>query len=193
MKKYLLSIITILIAFSSKAQLDEAKWLAGAGLSGRYTHYSSSSPSNNINIALVPRIGKVLSNSSVAGLYAGGSINSYNSESTDSNMATFNTGLYYQKYYPLADQLFFNWKATAGFETSRTSYTVDGEKTKAPTQRNFSLQFYPGLAWKVSDRFLLEGSIGVASFVYYDSNPSSAKALTIGFNTPSLAINFILN
>jgi hypothetical protein len=192
MKKYLLSVIATFITFASFAQLEDAKWLIGGNIYGRYTHYSGNSNSNNATFGLAPSAGKVLSSSSVAGVYAGVSFGGYNSEATDSHSTGFNTGLYYQKYYPLSGSFYFNWKILAGFETSRTSYTTNGTTTKNPAQKNYSMQFNPGLAWKVSEKILVNGAFGVASFTIYDSDPSSVQALSIGFNAPTLGVNFIL-
>lgn len=186
---------------AARAQFGDNKFLLGGGVNGSYSRSSSDNATSNfVNLGLSPQAGIVLGGNSVLGLDVSGSLYLSNSDNNSvSNTHTLGAGLFYERYYMLGERLFFTTKLETGLSTSKNIYGIDGDEQSSGKQRNFSVNLNPGLAWKATDRVLLNASIGVIGFSTYSYKPSSSapdfesSTFQIGFRSPSFGVSFLFN
>lgn len=186
---------------AARAQFGDNKFFAGGALNGSYYRHSSDNvTSNYLSFGLSPQVARVLGGNSVLGLDLSGALSSSKSnENTVSNAHSLGSGLFYQRYYPLSDRLFFTTKLAAALATSKSSYRINGDEQSSGKDRIFSASLNPGLAWRASDRVLLNASIGVIGYstnTYYHSSPAptyESNSFQIGFRSPSFGVSFLFN
>ena len=204
MKKYLIIMAMLCSVFSVRAQFGDNKHLLGGAINGNYYRFSSDSRTSNVlSFGLRPQVARVLSGNSVIGVNISGSaFSSKGDDNAISNSRSISAGLFYERYYSLGEKLFFTAKLGADVSTSKNTYGIDDDEQSSNKQRTASANLNPGLAWKASDRVLLNASIGVIEYstnTYYPGSSSpSAEIITfrtfqIGFRSPSFGVSFLFN
>jgi len=189
MKRYLLTLSASFLSLVVMAQFEDHKVLLGGT-----ANYSSSS--DNIRFSsfgVRPRLAYAVTSSSAAGAYVGysGSVIDEDSNTTNSsNNVQF--GVFYQKYYPLADKIFFNWEVSAGLGRAWNTTKQDGEEVASSKTNDMGARFAPGLTWKAMDRLLLNASIGSVGYSYLNIPNQNSHNFGISFNTPTFGFILLL-
>jgi len=196
MKKIQLSIILTVVWFASYAQFDNARYVLGGTVDFSYDDDAYDDFYKRSSFSITPSVAKPLNNQTLVGIDLGftvGSSKFTNDNATSkSNSISYNPAVFYQKFYPVTDKIFFNWqaKATVGFLKS-----VNEDEFAKITERStsYSLRVGPGISWKVMDRVLLNGSIGGVSFGFTDRETGSSTFFGASFNNPHFGFSFLLN
>ncbi len=189
MKKIQLSIILTFVWFASHAQFDNARYVLGGTADFSYDDDSYKRSS----FSITPSVAKPINSQTLLGIDLGFSVGSSKFSADDkSSSISYSPAVFYQKFYPVTDKIFFNWqaKATVGFLKSVNV----GEFAKI-TERStsYGVRVGPGISWKVMDRVLLNGSIGGVSFTFDDRETGSSTFFGASFNNPHFGFSFLLN
>lgn len=190
--------------FSVRAQFGDNKHLLGGAINGNYYRFSSDShTSNTASFGLNPQVARVLGGNSVLGLDLNGSLFSFKSDDSEvSNSLSIGAGLFYERYYSLGERVFFTTRLGTALSTSKSIYGSDRIEQISGKNRTFSANLNPGLAWKASDRVLLNASIGVIGYstnTYYPGSSSpnvdirTFRTFQVGFRSPSFGVSFLFN
>jgi len=214
MYKLLLSLLVILcLSISANAQFSKGNLLLGGTLSyggntSTNTGTEQSNHSGNFNITP----GKAISDNSVFGINLGYGFNNVNysagSGQGSSKSNTYSVGVFYRKYKTLGKDFFLFGSAGAGYNGSTWSSADNfGNQTESGNSNGGYLNFYPGIDFRVSKRFLLEFSIPSLFYASYTStqstsqnlNPPTTKGSQFGISTSitsnplyALGVGFVL-
>lgn len=193
MKKYLLLLAFSSLSIFAFAQFEDTKYVLGGGLNFGNTQQTNENFSfTNNNFGITPSIAKVLKNSSLFGVSLGYSYSKNDFNDGVSYYNNFEFGVFYQKFYPLADKVFFNWKLGGNsFVIKQVSEQDNGTETEASTT-GYGMGFTPGLTWQAMDRLLVNASIGGASFSKTTNDSSDNFSFGLRFNAPSFSFAYLL-
>ncbi|WP_339813813.1 hypothetical protein [uncultured Imperialibacter sp.] len=192
MKKIQLSIILTLLCFAAYAQFDGTSYVLGGNASFNYGDYFSKSTS----FSLSPSMAKPVRGNALVGLQLGFGLSSskYEDDNNSSkyNSVSYNPGVYYQKFYGITENIFFNWKASGSVSFNK-SVTDDSNAKTTEHSTSYQVTAGPGISWKVMDRVLLNGSIGGVSLGLNSREASTRTSFNISFNNPQFGFSFLLN
>lgn len=190
MKRYLLTISVILTALSASAQFEDHKVLLG----GSANYGTTNNTANSLSFGIRPRLAYAITPSTAIGAYVGysGFAVTADDSNTKSNSHTIEFGAFYQKYYPIAEKIFFNWEVSAGTAQTRTKTVQDGQTTSASPLNSFGTRFSPGLTWKAMDRLLLNATVGRVGYSFTKVNNINNHSFDISFNSPSFGFILLL-
>ena len=200
MKKiYLLSLV--FLGFTFQAYSQEGKIFMGGDVGFSVTSFSnqsSSSPSSEYNLDILPTIGYFVSDKLAIGTGLGFSVygDNYNSN-PQVTTATTNFSLSPFVRYSLMEVNNFSLigQGIVSFGFGGSGSSSGGTTTTGPTTLNFSIGIGPGFQYKVSDKILLESFFGNIGF-YYDSttpkNGTKSSSTKFDFSLSSgLGLGFI--
>lgn len=185
MKKIHFSLSLIIISFSSFAQLQDASFIVGgsAGL-----HSEPVNPTTKFtNYSIQPVLAYVLAEDKVLGLalsYSGNKIEF--APDAESKSTNIEAGVFYRKYSPITEKLFFNWKIAAGILSEKR----DGAMTET-NSLGFGARFSPGLTWTATDKLLVVSRVGNLSY-FQKTGEVEGGVFTLNFNSLSLGLEFLL-
>jgi hypothetical protein len=203
MSKILFTLMTLLCSFTiANAQFSKGNIL----LAGTISYSSSSSTSSgtgagtdqsNHNGYFSLSIGKAINENSVAGInfgYGHGS-SSISPSQGGTKSDAYSIGVFYRKYKAMGKDFFLFGEGRAGYSGSTGSATDNSGNQYASSHINTGfIEFYPGIDYRVSNKFLLEISIPSFFYVTYsassnsDQNGQTSKGSSFGIST-SLASN----
>jgi hypothetical protein len=199
MKKIQLSMILSVLWFVSYGQFDSTKLVLGGSLNYQSSHYdlTNDTATKSTSFFINPTIARpVGANNALMGIELGFGTGSSEQESsasaTRNNSQDYRLGAYYQRFYTIVPRVYFNWKAGAFVNFGK--YTNENGASKSTENTtSYSLLATPGISWKVADRILLNGSIGGASFYFYDRVGSNTTSFSVYFNNPQFGFTFLMN
>jgi len=192
MKKIQLAFLLIVLGWSAYAQFDGTKFVIGGAVD-----YNTDASTNVSSLGLSPSFAKVINASSLIGVTGGysTSVTKNDGSNAKNTSSQFRAGIYYQKFYGMAERIFFNWRALAGMrltdqQDNSSSYSTNG----------FEATLVPGFSWKANDKLLLTATLGGFSFVHDNfSNHSdsfsqeyNSNQLGVRFNNPQFGFIFLL-
>ena len=193
MKKYLLLLAFSSIATFTFAQFDDTKYVLGGGLNLSNNQQSNENFSyTNNNFGITPSIAKVLNNGSLFGISLGYGYSKNGYDGGVSYNNSFDFGVFYQKFYPLANKVFFNWKIGGNTYFIRSKSEQDNGIETDTSYFGYGMGFTPGLTWQAMDRLLLNASIGGASFNKTTDDSNDNFSLGVRFNAPSFSFAYLL-
>jgi len=177
MARILLTLFVFLSLSSiSNAQLSKGSLLLGgtlsySGNSGTYTGSDQDSHTGYFNVSL----GKAIGESSVFGVnlnYTLYHTSNYYYQGIQGPITyknnTYSIGIFYRKYKSLGKDFYLFGEAGAGYDGSNLSGTDNsGNKDLSGTGYGGHVNFYPGIDYKISNKFFLEISIPNLFFVQY--------------------------
>lgn len=185
MKKLFIIITLLLGAIAGHAQLSKGNIQLGGTVSyGRhsYDNQFSSANANEINTSLLvisPKVGLFISDKSVIGLSMDYSrsiakadfVTSFDTGDQKATQSIISFGPYYRIYKPLGTTaaLFLHTQATVGVGKIKTDWTYDGSTPASSDNRKsflFNALISPGITFFVSEKWALEGSIGLIRYSY---------------------------
>ncbi|MEQ9099515.1 MAG: hypothetical protein RIF36_20835 [Imperialibacter sp.] len=192
MKKFQLAFLLLLFAGSASAQFEDTKFVIGGAIGYNNDAFSSVS-----SIGVVPSFAKIIKSDALIGLSGGyyTSTAKNNDSNTKDTWENVRAGIYYQKFYGIAERVFFNWRALAGMSFGNQRSTFSTYDT-----RGYEFNLMPGLSWKVTENIMLQASLGEAGYSYQsqfsDSQSSSVDVknsqFNIRFNNPQLGVTFLI-
>ncbi|MCP4460865.1 MAG: outer membrane beta-barrel protein [Cytophagales bacterium] len=198
MRKYIMLACMLAVDFAF-AQFEDSKLLLRGNISGNnYENISSSSTSERSStrsfISFAPAVGLAVKPDLVIGIEPnvgfGKNKNSNSSSTTKSKNVSAGLDIFLRKYKGLKDNLFLTLKGSGGFNWHEDKQ--EGEVDYY--HRSVSISFVPGLAYKVSDKLMLEASVGSASFsigkTSYTSYTITNKSLGASFS--NLGFGFVM-
>ncbi|MEQ9099514.1 MAG: hypothetical protein RIF36_20830 [Imperialibacter sp.] len=203
MKKIQLSIFFVLMCSASFAQFDSTAYVLGGLANYGFTHTKANNNNDDQKYAtssfsFSPSIAKPIKSTTLVGLELGFALSSgkYGAEDyTNENLTqSYSLGIFYQRFYPIVNKVYFNWKASVGAGFNRNKLVFDGvNSTSTSNSMSYEAVATPGISWKVMNRLLLNGSIGGASFDFIDSSSGGTTSFSIFFNRPQFGFSFLLN
>lgn len=166
MKKFITLSVIVLLAFNASAQFQKGNKVLGFGLNIGQSSNNSISPattqsSSGFGINGSLSLAKAKSETRLNGFlvnigYGKGVSKNSNPVFTDGFSESYNAGLGYfmRKYKPLGKNFFVFGEAQAAVNYNR--HILRDIQTSDVDQYQASIGIYPGLAYKLSDHFLLE-------------------------------------
>ncbi|CAD5295488.1 MULTISPECIES: hypothetical protein [unclassified Imperialibacter] len=192
MKKIQLAFLLLLFAGAAYAQFEDTKFVIGGAIGYNNDAFSSVS-----SIGVVPSFAKTIKSDALIGLSGGyyTSIVKNNDSNTKETRENVHAGIYYQKFYGIAERVFFNWRALAGM-----SFVNQGSTFSTYDTRGYEFNLMPGLSWKVTENIMLQASLGEAGYSYQSQSSDSQSSpvdvknsqFNIRFNNPQLGVAFLI-
>lgn len=207
MKKFITLSVIVLLAFNASAQFKKGNKVLGFGLNIGQSSNNSISPvitqsSNGFGINGSLSFAKASSETRLNGFivnigYGKGVSKNSNPVFTDGFSESYNAGLGYfmRKYKPLGKNFFVFGEAQAAVNYNRQ--ILRGSQKLDYDQYQANIGFYPGLAYKWNDRFLLElrfADFAALSYSYTERETDNSKEYSRGvsFGT-SLGLGYLNN
>lgn len=199
MKKYLLILSSLVfISILSRAQFSKGSILVGGQLSFSTYNYNNSnigasSPSNNTGTFVISA-GKAIHENAVAGvdISYGFSNNGVISPSYSEHFYSF--GIFYRKYKALGKEFFLFGQAGAVYAGSHQSGTDStGIKIVTETTDGGGIYFYPGIAYRISNKFFLELTIPDLFSMNYSTVHSPNGSQNLVYNQFSVSTSLSTN
>jgi hypothetical protein len=165
MKKYLLLLSALLfISMVSRAQFSKGSILLGGQLSfgtSSYNDPSNTNPNQNSTGGTFDvSVGKAFRENAVYGLDLSYSYNNNGGGSLGSSNNFYDVGIFYRKYKDLGKDFFLFGQVGAGYSGStETGPDSAGNKVTIGTSHGGQIYLYPGIAYRISNKFFLELSI----------------------------------
>ena len=195
---------------NEKFLIEKGQWNLETDLNINFTERESSfgveSENDIFSFEIQPKLGYFINDNLVLGLglgygYSNSEFMSANSESLITGTTnTFSITPYVKKFFPITKNLAIQLQAETRYSNSKT----DNESQFNPNDsesRTFLIGLRPGLAYRISDHFLLQGNFGLLSYqnrkVEFDSEEdnisSEDKSSSFGLNLSSTNIFFGLS
>jgi hypothetical protein len=179
MNKYLLIFSSLLfIVTASEAQFSKGSILLGGQLS-----FSTSSadynpnPNPNANTSVGNfnvSVGKAIHENAVFGLEVSYGYYNYGTGSQASSNNNYGIGLFYRKYKDLGKEFFLFGQAGATYlGSTQSGHDINGNKVTIYTTNGGEVYLYPGIAYKISNKFFLELTIPELFSINYNSTKTT--------------------
>ncbi|WP_416866906.1 MAG: hypothetical protein ACMVP2_04660 [Imperialibacter sp.] len=192
MKKFQLAFLLLLFAGSAYAQFEDTKFVIGAAVG-----FNNDALSGVSSIGVVPSFAKTIKSDALIGL-SGGYYTTILKNDDSNSKETWNnlrTGIFYQKFYGVAERVFFNWRVLAG-----VSFNNQGNNSSTYDNRGYNFSLVPGFSWKVMDSIILNASLGEAGYSYQSLSSGAPNAsvdiknsqFNIRFNNPQFGVTFLI-
>ncbi len=185
MQKVFTLCLLAFFSLSANAQFNKGDKVPGFGLnfnSSTYKNNTSATPytNNNTGFSLSMELGIAEKVNRLNGFFIGGGYGVTKQEYPSQPVSnyknnSFSTGAGYfmRSYKSLGKNFFLFGEGRAGVNYSQTNYTINSVSSKGQ-QYGVNLGLYPGLAYKLSNRFLVE--LRLADFVSTGYSQSESKA-----------------
>lgn len=173
----------------SQAQIKEGKLLLG----GAVSFYSATNQNSNSVYANL-QFGKVIKDNTVVGIIGSVAASNSTTGSQKYQVSQYSAGIFYRKYKPLANNLYFFGELDAAYQYSKNTYTyfTNVDQNLNTTSNGVAISFVPGISYSVFKRMDMELTMPNIAYISY------AHVKTIaGYLPPSIpeqkANNFSAN
>ncbi len=152
-KILLLFAILFFAAFNSGAQITGGKYLLG----GSASYYNSSTDNNN-SAFLNLQFGKVIKLNTVVGITGSLSASKNHNGNDVYKVYQYSAGIFYRKYKPILEKLYFFGEVDAVFQHGRNygTYFYNVGQSLLTNSNGAQLNFIPGLSYGVSKKMQIE-------------------------------------
>ncbi|MEQ8417546.1 MAG: hypothetical protein RIB71_23890 [Imperialibacter sp.] len=192
MKKFQLAFLLTLLAGSAYAQFEDTKFVVGGAVD-----YNSDLFPNSSSLGITPSLAKTIKSNALLGMSMGynTSVRNNNLSNVKQTVNSINAGIYYQRFYSLAENIFFNWQALAG-----VNFINIDDNSSMNDMKGYNLRVVPGFSWQVMSKLILNASLGGASYSYQSnssespgySDDSSSNRIGIHFNNPQFSLIYLI-
>jgi hypothetical protein len=188
-KLLLLTVISIVIASISHAQITKGTILLGGDLSATFQKTDSEPRAKYTSYYINPALGFTVKDNHVLGFNAtfGHSNSSY--QQTRDERDTYGAGVFYRRYLTLGKGFYLFGQANAGYsqeDADRYSHsTFAGDKHR---QHTVGVNLYPGITYTVNKRIHLE--LGMNNLVGLNYSTRKEKHYYPGFYSESKSSGF---
>jgi hypothetical protein len=179
MNKYLLLFFSLLFTVT----VSEAQFTKGSILLGGQLSFSSSSadynpnPNPNANTTYGNfniSVGKAIHENAVYGLDITYTYSTYGTGSQGSSNNYYGIGLFYRKYKDLGKEFFLFGQAGVNYlGSTQSGPDINGNKITISTSNGGQLYLYPGIAYRISNKFFLELTIPELFSINYSSTKTT--------------------
>jgi len=193
MKTFQLAFVLLLLGGSAHAQFEDAKYVLGAGFD-----YNSDLFPGSSSIGIRPTLAKTINANALIGLAAQLTTGVIKPAGNNDklNQTLFSAGIFYQRYYSLAENVFFNWQAQAGLGLASANSGAVSTYT-----RDYHVRWVPGFSWQVMDRLLLNASLGGANYRHQSQTLDSPTVqdnstynwVSVRFNNPQFGVTYLIH
>jgi hypothetical protein len=188
MKKYLLILSSLFfISIASRAQFSKGSILLGGQLSFTTSNYNNSnigapSPSNNAGTFVISA-GKAIHENDVMGVDISYGFSNNGVLAPNYTDHFYSLGIFYRKYKALGKEFFLFGQVGAAYSGSRqTGSDSTGIKIVTGTTDGGGIYFYPGIAYKISNKLFLELTVPALFSMTYTTVHSPNGSQNLEYN-----------
>lgn len=143
----------LFLSNASQAQITEGKLLLG----GAFSFYNATNQ-NSSSVYTNLQFGKAIKDNTVIGVIGSIAASNNNTGSRKYQVNSYSAGIFYRKYKPLANNLYFFGELDASYQHSKNTYTyfIDADQNLMTTSNGVAVGFIPGISYSVFKRMQME-------------------------------------
>lgn len=156
--------VSLFLSSTTQAQINEGRYLLG----GAFSLYSATNQKlSSVNANL--QFGKVIKDNTVVGIIGSIAASNNATASEKYEVSQYSAGIFYRKYKPLANNLYFFGELDAAYQYSKNTYTYFSavDQNMKTTSNGVGISFIPGISYSLFKRMQMELTMpNIASISY---------------------------